>query len=316
MSDSSIFIEKYRPKNFEEFVGQDIIVNRIKSFVENKNLPHLIFAGSPGVGKTTLALIIARDMFKENWRENFLELNGSDDRGINVVRETIKDFARTKPFSDVPYKIILLDESDALTREAQHALRRTMENYSNTCRFILSCNYSSKLIDPIISRCAIFRFKPLNKEDVFTILKKIAKTEGLKIEEKALELIFSASKGDVRKAENILQSSSSISKNINENLVKEIVKEVNPEDIKNILEIAISGDFIKARNKLLEFMLKEGLSGIDIIKSIQSEILNLNLEDKKKMQLIDKCGDIEFRLVEGSDEFVQLEALLSNFIEK
>src|SRR3989338_3181850 len=251
MSDSSIFIEKYRPKNFEEFVGQDIIVNRIKSFVENKNLPHLIFAGSPGVGKTTLALIIARDMFKENWRENFLELNGSDDRGINVVRETIKDFARTKPFSDVPYKIILLDESDALTREAQHALRRTMENYSNTCRFILSCNYSSKLIDPIISRCAIFRFKPLNKEDVFTILKKIAKTEGLKIEEKALELIFSASKGDVRKAENILQSSSSISKNINENLVKEIVKEVNPEDIKNILEIAISGDFIKARNKLL-----------------------------------------------------------------
>ena len=157
MLDSSIFIEKYRPKSFEEFVGQDIIVNRIKSFVENNNIPHLIFAGSPGTGKTTLALIIARSLFGENWRENFLELNSSDDRGINVVRETIKDFARTRPMSNVPYKIILLDESDALTREAQHALRRTMENYSNTCRFILSCNYSSKLIDPIVSRCAIFR---------------------------------------------------------------------------------------------------------------------------------------------------------------
>ena len=173
MLDSSIFIEKYRPKSFEEFVGQDIIVNRIKSFVENNNIPHLIFAGSPGTGKTTLALIIARSLFGENWRENFLELNSSDDRGINVVRETIKDFARTRPMSNVPYKIILLDESDALTREAQHALRRTMENYSNTCRFILSCNYSSKLIDPIVSRCAIFRFKPLTKEDVFAILKKI-----------------------------------------------------------------------------------------------------------------------------------------------
>lgn len=316
MSDSSIFIEKYRPKNFQEFVGQEVIVARIKSFVENNNIPHLIFAGSPGTGKTTLALIIARSLFGENWRENFLELNSSDDRGINIVRETIKDFARTRPMSNVPYKIILLDESDALTREAQHALRRTMENYSNTCRFILSANYSSKLIDPIVSRCAIFRFRPLTKEDVFAILKKIAKHENLKLEEKALELIFSASKGDVRKAENILQSCSSISKSISEATVKEIVKEINPEDIKKILEIAISGDFIKARNKLLEFMLKEGLSGVDIIKSIQSEIINLDIEDKTKMQLIDKCGDIEFRLVEGSDEFIQLEALLSNFVQK
>ena len=191
-----------------------------------------------------------------------------------------------------------------------------METYSNTYRFILSCNYSSKLIDPIVSRCAIFRFKPLTEEDVFAILKKIAKNENIKLEEKALALIFSASKGDVRKAENILQSCSSISKNISESTVKEIIKEINPEDIKKILEIALSGDFVKARNKLLDFMLKEGLSGVDIIKSIQSEIINLDIEDKRKMQLIDKCGDIEFRLVEGSDEFVQLEALLSNFVEK
>ena len=316
MSDSSIWIEQYRPKSFEEFVGQEVIVSRIKSFVENKNMPHLIFAGSPGTGKTTLALIITKSLFKENWRENFLELNSSDDRGINVVRETIKDFARTRPMSNFPYKIILLDESDALTREAQHALRRTMENYSNTCRFILSCNYSSKLIDPIVSRCAVFRFKPLEKNEVFSILKKIAKNESIKIDEKSLEIIFNASHGDARKAENILQSSASISKTISENTVKEIIKEVNPEDIKKILVLAISGDFVKARSKLLEFMLKEGLSGLDIIKSIQSQIINLEIDDGRKMQLIDKCGEIEFRLVEGSDEFIQLESLLSNFVLK
>ncbi|MBS3146607.1 replication factor C small subunit [Candidatus Woesearchaeota archaeon] len=316
MSDSSIFIEKYRPQNFEEFVGQDIIVNRIKSFVENKNIPHLIFAGSPGTGKTTLSLIIARSLFGNNWRDNFLELNSSDDRGINVVRETIKDFARTKPILNTPYKIILLDESDALTREAQHALRRTMENYSNTCRFILSCNYSSKLIDPIISRCAIFRFKPLEKAEMFIILKRILKQESIKVDDNSLELIYNASNGDVRKAENLLQSSASISKNITEDVIKEIINEVNPKSIKNILEIAILGDFIKARSKLLDLMLREGVSGVDIIKSIQSEIINLNIDDKVKMQLIDKCGDIEFRLVEGSDEFVQIEALLANFVRK
>lgn len=316
MPDSSIFIEKYRPQNFQEFVGQEVIVSRIKSFVENKNIPHMIFAGSPGVGKTTLALIIARNLFGDDWRQNFLEMNSSDDRGINVVRETIKDFARTRPMSNVPYKIILLDESDALTKEAQNALRRTMENYSNTCRFILSANQSSKLIDPIVSRCAIFRFKPLNKDEIFLILKKIAKNEGIKIDDKSFEIISKASGGDARKAENILQSSATISKNVNEDIIKEIIREINPDDIKKILEIAISGDFIKARSKLLELMLKEGLSGVDIIKSIQSEIINLDMEDKRKMQLIDKCGDIEFRLIEGSDEFVQLEALLSNFVEK
>src|SRR3989344_1722778 len=182
MSDSSIFIEKYRPQNFEEFIGQDIIINRIKSFVENKNIPHLIFAGPAGVGKTTLSLIIAKSLFGENWRENFLELNSSDERGINVVRETIKDFARTRPILNTPYKVILLDESDALTREAQHALRRTMETYSNTCRFILSCNYSSKVIDPIQSRCALFKFRPLEEKYLKEIIENIAKNEKLKMD--------------------------------------------------------------------------------------------------------------------------------------
>src|SRR3989339_394548 len=164
--DSAIWTEKYRPASFEEIRGQKEIVEKISAFVKSGNMPHLLFSGPAGVGKTTLALVIAKRLFGENWRQNTLELNASDERGIDVVRVKVKDFARTKSIGDVPFKLIYLDESDALTKEAQQALRRTMENYTQTCRFILSCNYSSKIIDPIQSRCAVFRFKPLEKKDM------------------------------------------------------------------------------------------------------------------------------------------------------
>ncbi len=169
-----IWTEKYRPQDFSDIKGQDAIVARIKAFVEQKNMPHVLFVGPAGIGKTSLSMVIARKLFGENWRQNLLELNASDERGIDVVRNKVKDFARTKAIGDVPFKIIYLDECDALTKEAQQALRRTMENYTQTCRFILSANYSSKILDPIQSRCAIFRFRPLGKEHVFTIIDKIA----------------------------------------------------------------------------------------------------------------------------------------------
>ena len=158
---SSIWTEKYRPSKFHELVGQDEIVKRVESLTNSLNIPHLLFAGPAGTGKSTLALIVVKELYGANWRENYLELNASDERGIKFVREKVKNFARTKSLGKVPFKIIFLDEADALTPEAQQALRRTMENYSATCRFILSCNYSSKIIDPIQSRCAIFIFKLL-----------------------------------------------------------------------------------------------------------------------------------------------------------
>ncbi|MBU3912780.1 MAG: replication factor C small subunit [Nanoarchaeota archaeon] len=314
MLESTIWTEKYRPTTFEELVGQDEIVKRIKNLVNGMNIPHLLFSGPAGTGKSSLALIIVKQLFGENWKDNYLELNASDERGIDVVRQKVKDFARTKALQSVPFKVIFLDEADALTREAQQALRRTMENFTNTCRFILSCNYSSKILDPIQSRCAIFRFKLLEKKDIDKRVKLISEKEKLLLDEEALTVLYEASEGDCRRVINLLQSTASISPNITKDLVNTIVSSAKPKDIKIVLEYALSGDFLNSREKLLEIMLKEGLSGQDIIKSIQKEVWNLQIEPEIKVKLTEKTGEIEFRLVEGSDEFVQLESLLASFV--
>ena len=309
----SIWTEKYRPTTFEEVKGQKDIIDRVQSMVKEKNINNYLFAGPPGVGKSTLALVIAKELFGENWKQNFLELNASDDRGIDVVRNTIKNFARTKAINKVPFKIIFLDECDSLTKDAQQALRRTMENFSKNTRFILSANYSSKLIEPIQSRCTTFRFKPLKKEDIEKIVKKIEKNEGLKISKETITALSEISEGDARKVGNILQSCSAISKEITPKLVYQLISAAQPKEIINILETAIKGNFLEARERLLDTMLKHGLSGMDMIKQIQKEIWNLEIEEKKKVKLVDKCGEIEFRMVEGSDEYLQLECLLANF---
>jgi len=311
---SEIWTEKYRPRDFSSVKGQDEIVKRIKAFVTAKNMPHLLFAGPAGTGKSSLSLIIVKELFGNAWHDNYLELNASDERGIDVIRQKVKNFARTKALANVPFKIIFLDEADALTKEAQHALRRTMENYTSTCRFILSCNFSSKIIDPIQSRCASFRFTLLNEGNIATIIKDIAKNEKLNFDERAIKALYDISGGDCRKVINLLQASASVSKKITEELIYKIVAAAKPEDIKAIIQTALDGDFLSARRKLLDVMLKQSLAGLDIIKDMQKEVWNLDIDDKLKVKLIEKIGETEFRLVEGSDEFVQLEALLASFV--
>src|SRR3989344_8821108 len=231
-----IWIEKYRPKTFDEVKGQDAIVERIKAFVKSRNIPHLLLAGPAGVGKTSVVLVIVKDLYGERWKENFLELNASDDRGIDVVRTKIKDFARTMAIGDVGFKCILLDECDSLTSEAQQALRRTMESYSNNCRFFLSCNYSSKIIDPIQSRCSIFRFKPLDKDAVSEIIDNIAKQEGLKIKAGVVDALYELSQGDARRLGNILQSCAVIDKNISTELIYNVSSAARPKEVMEILK--------------------------------------------------------------------------------
>ena len=312
---AAIWTEKYRPKSFSEVKGQEEIVKRVKALVERKNMPHLLFAGPAGVGKTTLSLVIARELFGDEYRENFLELNASDERGIDVVRVKVKDFARTRAIGDVPFKIIYMDECDALTKEAQQALRRTMENYTQTCRFILSCNYSSKIIDPIQSRCSVFRFKPLPKEEIFRIIDIIAKHEGLKVDDAAKEALFTISEGDCRRLENVLQSCAAMEKIITEKVVYTIASAAQPKEIKEVLEFCVKGDFPGAKNRLLDTMLNHGLAGLDVIKQIQSEVWNVpGVDGRKKLEMVKECGEAEFRMIEGSDEFIQLEALLAKFI--
>ena len=316
MEESRIWIEKFRPRSFGDIKGQEAIISRIKAFVKKRNIPHLLLAGPAGVGKTTTALVIAHELYGNSWKENFLELNAPDARGIDVVRQKIKDFARTIAIGDVGFKIIYLDECDSLTSEAQQALRRTMETYSENCRFCLSCNYSSKIIDPIQSRCTIFRFKPLDKDSVKAIVEKISESEGLKIKSGVIDALHEISNGDARRIENILQSCASIDKSISTELIYEISSAARPKEVIEILKEAVDGRFIKARNLLLEVMLKHGLSGLDIVKQIQKEIHNLNADEEKKLKMIEKCGECEFRMVEGSDEYIQLEALIAGFYIK
>ncbi len=307
----AMWTEKYRPATFDDIRGHGDIVRRVKAFVQQRNLPHLLFSGPAGVGKTSLALVIARALYGNDWRQSFLELNASDERGIDVIRVKVKDFARTRALSEVPFKVIYLDESDALTREAQQALRRTMEMYTRTARFVLSCNYSSKIIDPIQSRCAIFHFKPLKKADVTAIIDTITGKEGLRVADDAKEALYQISGGDCRRVENILQSAAVLEKEVTAETIYTIASAAQPKEVVEALELALRQDFLAARDKLLQTMLEHGLSGLDLIKQLQRQIWNLHIDDRVKVALIEKCGEMEFRMSEGSDEFVQLEAFLA-----
>ncbi len=305
-----IWTEKYRPKKLDEVVGQEHVVNRLKAFVKEGSIPNMLFAGPAGVGKTTCAIALARELYGENWQQNFMETNASDERGINVVRGKIKDFARTKPIGS-EFKIIFLDESDALTPEAQQALRRTMEKYASTTRFILSCNYSSKIIPPIQSRCAIFRFKPIEPEKMKSHLKKICEQEGIDVTEEGLNAVVKVAEGDMRQAINVLQAIAITSKKLTEEAVYEVAASLKPEEVREILNLTLKGKFMEARDKLIDLMINRGLSGLDVIKAIHREVLSLDIDEREKAFLIDKLGEYEFRIVEGGTEDLQVEAFLA-----
>jgi replication factor C small subunit len=311
------WIEKYRPNTIDEVTGHEEIIKRLKNYIQIKNVPNLLFSGPAGTGKTSSSIAMAKELFKENFEQNFLELNASDDRGIGIVRNTIKDFARTLAFNS-DFKIIFLDECDALTTDAQQALRRTMEKYTKTCRFILSCNYSSKIIDPIQSRCVVYRFKPLKSNEIDKQIDIICAKEKLIIDNESKKAINYVCEGDLRKAVNILQSCSALNKTITQESVYIVASKARPAEVQEMIILAIENKFLEARKKLDVLIQEYGMSGEDIIKQIFRETMDLEhekLTEQKKIDLIDRIGEYDFRLVEGANERIQIEALLTQFMK-
>jgi len=309
-----IWIEKYRPVTLADIVGQDDIVVRLQSYVKTGNLPHLLFTGSAGVGKTTAAVALAREFFKESWNMNFRELNASDERGIDVVRNQIKQFARTSPLGEATFKILFLDEADALTPDAQAALRRTMESYATTCRFILSCNYSSKIIDPIQSRCAIYRFRSLSGEAITREILRIAENEKIHIDEPAIQAIVYIAQGDMRKAINALQGAAILTTRIDAGMIYAITATARPDEIEDLLATSLSGDFEGAESILHNLLQDRGIAPNELINQCYRAIVRRDMDPNLRVALIDQLGTTDFRLSEGASTEIQMEALIAQFV--
>jgi len=306
-----VWIEKYRPESLDDVMGHEDIIGRLQSYVDRNDLSHMLFSGPAGTGKTTCATAIARELYGDDWRDNFLELNASDERGIDVVRDRIKNFARTS-FGGHEYRIIFLDEADALTSDAQSALRRTMEQFSNNVRFILSCNYSSQIIDPIQSRCAVFRFSPLSDDAVEEEIRHIAAQEDIEMTDDGLDALVYAAAGDMRKAINGLQAASVSGDVVDESAVYAITSTARPEEIHGMVQSALDGDFTAARATLDRLLTEEGIAGGDVIDQLHRSVWEFDVDDEAAVRILERVGETDYRITQGANERVQLEAMLAS----
>lgn len=312
MASTEMWVERHRPRSVSEMKGQATIVERLKAYAGQRDFPHLLFAGPPGTGKTTAALALARDVFQDSgiYSRNLLEMNASDERGLQSVRTKVKEFARMAPDQNVPFKLIFLDEADALTPDAQGALRRIMEQYAGTCRFILSCNYSSKIIEPIQSRCAVFRFRPLAEDQILEMVQEVAESEGLVLEDHGAAAVVHVAMGDLRRAITALQVAASLSNNITRDLVYETTATAPPEQLHAFLRSCQEDGFQPARGKMYAIIDRFGLAGTDIVNQLHRSLADVQfMTEKEKLAVTEAMAEADFRLVEGGGESLQLDAL-------
>jgi replication factor C small subunit len=309
-TEALMWSEKYRPWELDQLVNQKDVVSRLQAMIKKPGeMPHLLFIGPPGSGKTTVAMIIARTLLKDYWRDFTLILNASDERGIDVIRERIKVFAsHTDRRVDIPFRIVLLDEGDSLTSDSQTALRRIMEEFSLVTRFIITANYSSGIIEPIQSRCAIFRFSRLSKEDMVAHLETICRKEKVKFEPSAIALIYEISGGDLRQAVNLLQAAASLGP-VDEQNIKRIYGTTKRSAVKEMVQLALKGEFVKARELLMELLFVYGIPERDMLKYIFEDTSSIKNLDQAALARI--MAEYDYRLIQGAHPEIQLTALLA-----
>ena len=305
-----MWVEKYRPQKISELVDHEEIIGSINSMLENQSeMPHLLFSGSAGVGKTSAALCLSKEILGEHWKDYTLELNASDERGINMVRERVKKFSRFAGLdTEIPFKIIILDEADEMTADAQTALRRIIEDTAKICRFILIANNLSKIIEPIQSRCVVFKFTKISDKEIISKLKSIGKKEKIKADEKGLQTICDYTDGYLRHAINILQAAAS-SGNVTESTVKSIVGLTKTKDVQDVLKFALDGKISDARNKMIELIKVYGMSESDFLKYINRAVFNSKTSNLEG--ILETIAKYDYRILVGANPEIQLSALLA-----
>jgi len=310
--EDEVFVEKYRPKTLDDIIGHDVIIETLQSYVDDPTCPNLLFAGPQGSGKTAIVMAFAREKFGDAYKQNVMEMNASDDRGIDVVRNQIKNFAMQGTTSGVDYKVIFLDESDQLTKDAQSALRRTMEQYQDTTRFFLTCNYPNQIIQPIQSRCAPFRIKALGDGEIYEVVDRVVREEGIEINDDDMKKIISDARGDARKAIQSLQIVT-MDGEVNPRSVEAIIGVINDDELREIVDLARGGQLHEAMEKVQVDVLKQGATSRELASGFLRVLKNHeDMTADERVKCIHKLADKEHRTKLGGDPLVQWSAFMAD----